>query len=222
MFGKLKDFVFTIEKTEDDKVQKPAPKAQVASTQPTTATMPFTASTVVGSAVNQEMLDMLMKSISEANISGFDYIEFRDSVAKMSSVPMTEEQKFIAVFSTAQTVGATLPVLISSVDHYIEVVNKQREGFLQNVKDVTVQEVDSRNAKIAESDAKIADANQKIADLNTFIIESQKQKEVLQNELVLQQQQINSTTSSFESTYNLVVGRLNEDKTKLTTYLGKV
>lgn len=222
MFGKALDFIFTVEKADDRKLQGEVQKTQVVPNQSSVVTMPFGGNSVVGSTVNQDMLDMLMKSISEANLSGFDYLEFRDSVAKMASAPMTEEQRFVAVFTTAQTIGATLPNLVSSIDHYIEVVNKQREAFLQNVKDVTAQEVDSRNAKISEGDAKISEASDKIAELNAFIIEAQKQKQALQNEVVIQQQQINSTTSSFEATYNMVVGKLNEDKNKLTTYLGKV
>ena len=222
MFEKFKNVANLFVTVEEDAT----PVAQPTATQPAKPAPlanPFaTSAPVMASSVNQEMLEILMKAIAEANLPGFDYIEFRDSVAKLNAQPMTEQQRFVTVFSTAQIMGVTLANLTSAVDHYIKVVDEQRAGFLANVQEMVKREVDTRTKTLADNDAKLADANKKIAELNEFIVKTQQESMNLQNEVALQQQQINNTTSAFEATYNMVVGRLNEDKTKLTTYLTAV
>jgi hypothetical protein len=182
----------------------------------------MSATPVVASSVNEEMANILMKAISDANLPGFDYLEFKDAIAKMSNAPMTEQQRFVAVFSTAQVMGVKYVDLIASIDHYVSVVGKQRESFMANVDQVVKEQVDSRLESITGSEKKIADALAKIAELNEFVVKTQQEMLNLKNEVAQSQQQIDNTRSSFEATFNMVVGRLNEDKTKMTTYLGSM
>lgn len=213
----LKDLFFTVTKTEDDPKAQPA-KPVTGTTAPVTA-MPMPA--VVTAGVNTEMLEILNKAVENANIEGFDYLEFREALAGYATLPMTEQQKFEAVFNTVKVMGVTFDKLIASIDHYLGVVSKQRDAFMANVDNAVKEQVDDKNAEITKDEQTIADAIAEINRLNEVVVQTQQGVLAKKNEVAQNQQQIDMTRSSFESTYNVVVGRLNEDKTKMTTFLKK-
>jgi len=216
----LKDLFFSVEKTEDAPVDAKQPQKGATTTVATpTTNLPLPA--VITAGVNQEMMDILNKAVSDANLEGFDYLEFREALAGYADMPMTEQQKYEAVYRTVKVIGVSADKLIASIDHYVNVVSAQRDGFLANVENAVKEQVDAKNADIVASEQKIAKAIEDINKLNELVVKTQQEVLAMKNEVAQNQQQIDNTRASFEATYNVVVGRLNEDKTKMTTFLNK-
>lgn len=135
------------------------------------------------------------------------------------NVPMTEQQRFMAVFATAQAMGVTIQSLTDSVDHYLTVIEKQRDGFMGSASHATQKEVDTRMAQVATNEKQIQEATQKINELTTFITQTQQENLKITQEANSEKMKIDNSIASFEATFNMMAGRLKEDKQKLVSYL---
>lgn len=218
-FGKIAGLFFEMDNTGSPEATAPqASPPQQPQTQTPQVSIPATPM-VSSMGINQDMVDFLTKAIEEANIQGFDYLEFKQAVGKMMNVPMTEQQRFMAVFATAQAMGVTIQSLTDSVDHYLTVIEKQRDGFMGSASHATQQEVDARMAQVATNEKQIQEATQKINELTTFITQTQQENLKITQEANSEKMKIDNSIASFEATFNMMAGRLKEDRQKLVSYL---
>jgi len=79
--------------------------------------------------VSQPILDKLLGIINQNNQSGFDYIEFKNSLKALEKMGLDEKTMYRSAFATAQTIGASVPHLIDSVDFYKKILNKENTNF---------------------------------------------------------------------------------------------
>jgi hypothetical protein len=169
--------------------------------------------------IDQEMLAILEEAITSSNLPGFDYIEFRDSLVRMQGVPMTEEQKFQAVYATAQSMGVTKQVLLGALDHYLGVIASKDAEFGQFIEDTTKSKVTTVEATVAKiSEAIEAEANE-IKRLTESIQGRRKQQDEMNVQLLQARQEIQNKKSAYEATRNVMVTNLSADRTKIDTYL---
>jgi hypothetical protein len=213
-FGKIAGLFFEMDNNGSPEATAP----QQSQTQTPQVSIPATPM-VSTMGINQDMVDFLTKSIEEANLQGFDYLEFKQAVGKMMNVPMTEQQRFMAVFATAQAMGVTVQSLTDSVDHYMSVIQKQRDGFMVSAAHATQKEVDTRMAQVATNETQIQEATRKINELTTFINQTQQENLKITQEANSEKMKIDNSIASFEATFNMMAGRLKEDKQKLVSYL---
>ena len=62
-------------------------------------------------------------------MEGFDYFEFKQSLATLSKMPLDEATQFKSAFATAATMGITKENLLQSADYYKKVLHKEKEKF---------------------------------------------------------------------------------------------
>jgi hypothetical protein len=198
----------------------PAPASSPAPTNtpaPTTSVAPKPV--FVPATVNEAMVELLSKAIEAANLEGFDYLEFRDALAAMASAPLSEQQKFQAVFATATTMGVTKDRLVEAIDHYQQVLDHQKAEFQAQVESMIAQEVTQREELKSAKEQEIAALSEQIQQAQAAIGEKQQEILALSNEINEQNLNIQQTASSFEATFNFVSGKLQEDKGKIQNYL---
>ena len=150
---------------------------------------------------------------------GFDYFEFRDALAGMSAVPMPEQQKFIAVFSTAKTMGLTKEKLVQSIHHYLTVLENKKGEFNLHVQGMINQEITARQQTKERKEQEIVALNKQIQQAQAKIAETLKEIAEINNQIYENDAQIKQTTASFEATYNFVAGKLKDDENKINMYL---
>ena len=228
MFGKLANLFVEIEDNkESDKKEEskatattsetqPAPQPQQ---QPATASAPPPTKQIIPATINEEMVEFLSSAIEAANLDGFDYIEFRDSLAAMASAPMSEQQKFIAVFATACTMGLTKEKLLDSISHYQNVIEGKKAEFAAHVEAMVAQEVTAREQLKTRKEQEISALAEQIQKAQASIAEKQQEVVTISNEINEQNLHIQQTASSFEATFGFVAGKLEEDKNKIQSYL---
>ncbi|MEE9437807.1 MAG: hypothetical protein V3V14_02325, partial [Saprospiraceae bacterium] len=78
---------------------------------------------------NSKFINILLKAVEEGNLDGFDYIEYKTSLQSLSKMEMDEETKFKSALAMAKTMGATKEKLISSSNHYINILKSERTKF---------------------------------------------------------------------------------------------
>ena len=78
---------------------------------------------------NEKFMDVLFKAMEAANIDGFDYFEFKQSLNNLQKVPMDEATRFKSAFAMAQTMGASADSLIKTASHYLGVLQQEANKF---------------------------------------------------------------------------------------------
>ncbi|MBL0078152.1 MAG: hypothetical protein IPP53_03235 [Bacteroidetes bacterium] len=80
-------------------------------------------------AVDDKIRDTLLQALADNNMEGFDYFEFKQSLATLSKMPLDEATQFKSAFATAATMGITKENLLQSADYYKKVLHKEKEKF---------------------------------------------------------------------------------------------
>ena len=82
--------------------------------------------------LNDDIVASIKKAIDDANLEGYDYYEFMQTIAKQN-MP-SEKEKYTTVFSVVSVMNVTKEHLLSSASHYLDVLEKHKEKFTENLK----------------------------------------------------------------------------------------
>ena len=67
--------------------------------------------------------------MEKANIEGFDYLEYKQSLKSLAKMPMDERTRFQSAYAMAQTMGASVGHLIKTAQHYIDILAAEEKKF---------------------------------------------------------------------------------------------
>lgn len=218
MWKKAASLFVEIDETEDKKEEIKEP--EVVKEAPEEAPAPAPAPVAIPGTIDPAMAEMLSDALQAADQPGFDYLEFSEALQNEAFKALPENARFQAVFAVAKTSGVTSGALVSSVEHYQNVLNEKKAQFDAHVEAKIAEEITARQEKQAVNEQQISEAQQKIAELTQFITERQQENIQIGSEISQEDLSIKNTASSFEATYNAAYGKLEEDKNKLKTYLG--
>lgn len=171
--------------------------------------------------IDNDIFDKLSVAIEENNLDGNDFLEFMQSVNKMSAVVMDESTKFNAIFATLTTSsgGMTKEHLVESISHYISVLENEKKIFTNEMSSaysemVTKKEEYSEQlTKTAQDKAEqINKLTQEIQEINETISTSNAEAE--QAKVSIAQKQAN-----FDVTVQQLEGQISDYKTKIEKYI---
>ena len=121
---------------EDEELVKSS-KSKSKSTKKPTTTVPSSVDTspIQESAagapgkVTSKFVNVLLAAMEQANLEGFDYLEYKQSLNSLAKMPMDEKTRFQSAYAMAQTMGAQPQKLIDSATHYVNVLKKEEVKF---------------------------------------------------------------------------------------------
>lgn len=216
MFDKIKSMMF-----EDDTAQ---PKATATSQASTPTVLNTTQSVPMGivpsGGFSEDFRNRLMQVMQDNNQTGFDYLEFKQALLNMQSIPMSEKDKYASVHAVASTAGAQLNYIISSIDIYKQKLEEEKARFQQAVESQKSTEVENRESQKLSNESTIKQLYDKISEMNAQITSLNNENAKLGIEISEHSAKIANVETSFNITYNTVMQQLDEDKQKITTYLG--
>jgi hypothetical protein len=213
------------ESKKDPAVVPPVATAAQATTATPVVPKPSVTPVAVYGAVNEEMAKEITSAVDSANLPGYDYLELKQALEAMKAIPMSEEHKIAAAFATASATSlssgqaVTRETLLSSVDHYVGIVDTTEKNFLDMASQKEAKEVGGRDTKIAEIDAEIMEASAQIQKLTQQITVRQEDKTKLMTEKVEQQQKIENVRNSYRATADHVRKMLLTDKARIEAAL---
>ena len=152
-------------------------------------------------------------------MEGFDYFEFKQSLATLSKMPLDEATQFKSAFATAATMGITKENLLQSADYYKKVLHKEKEKF-----DVAVK---------GQNNANVLKKKEELETLKKVILEKSAQIKRLTEEITAHNEQIEQgnkfvneaegkilgTVNNFEASFNSVNGAIEIDIEKIKKHL---
>lgn len=169
--------------------------------------------------VDEAMAKILEDAILEANIPGFDYVEFRDVLANMSTLGLPEPKMFQAAFASAQIAKVTKVQLLEAIDFYLKVIETKAKEFDDYVAGLKATDVTGKDQEIADLEAQIEADASKIQELTAAIGERRQKQDAIRMGKAQADLDINNKTAAFEATKAVIVGRLSADRNKIDTYI---
>jgi hypothetical protein len=202
------------EKKTEEIATKPAatPVAVAAvATKPTTIAIP--------GQVDPDISQILEEAIKEADIAGFDYLEFRDILTNMKALNLPEPQMFQAAFASAQIAKITKIQLLEAIDFYLKVLEAKDEEFHSYVAGLEATDVIGKDSEIADIERLIEADAAKIQELTIAIGERRKKQDEIRMGKAQADLDIKNKKSAFESTKAAIVEKIKSDRTKIDTYI---
>lgn len=170
--------------------------------------------------IDAKIYERLCKSLEEANLPGFDYLEFRDSVKEMEATIAEESVRYKTAYIMAKKINVSSEKLAETAGHYIDVLKKEKEVFGKALNEKINEEITQKENRLKQIDIQVKEniaAIQKLTDENKKM-EAEKIK--MSDGANEAKQRIQTSRESFAATYDHIVASINDDIKKIKKYLG--
>ncbi|MCP4440345.1 MAG: hypothetical protein GY810_15475 [Aureispira sp.] len=169
--------------------------------------------------VNDKFLKVLFDAMENANLDGFDYLEFRQSLQSLKNIPMDDATRYQSALAMAQTMKATPDQLILSAKHYINKLSDEEKKFGNAMKGQIDQKVGNRQNEVKTLEEQIKQKTEEIKKLTTEITQHQQKISETQAYISEATLQIEMRRKDFLVSYQKVVGQIQQDIGNMETYL---
>ena len=221
MFKNLKS-LFIIE--EEKSAQKKAQPKQ--SPKPSNKKKPEQASPITPSSqtagpgkVTPKFTDVLLKALEANNLDGFDYLEYKQSLASLKKMSMDEATMYKSAFAMAQTMKSTPEQLVKTAQHYISVLEKEEQKFEQALANQRNVQIGDKNKEIKRLDDTIKAKAAQIKKLTQEIEQHQKSVAKLRGEMSQASLKVETTKNNFIASFNSLVNQIKVDVENMKKYL---
>ncbi len=169
--------------------------------------------------LDEKSLEFLTLALEKSNLPGFDYIEYKQSLAALTEMNLEEATAFKSSFVTAATMGLTKAKLLESGEHYKGVLRKEKDQFDVALQNQTKQKVDSKVQEIAALKSDMERFKNQIIDLENKILEAQKTVDGADEIIKIEKEKIEKNQTNFENTYQSILNQMNKDLENINKYL---
>lgn len=213
--NKLKSLFIVSDEPNKENVEENTDKSQQSS-----ETNNNTSSTTISNIGTPDatILETLFKAMTENNIQGFDYFEYKQSLKTLIGM-LDETTAFKSAYATAATMGLTKQKLIDSANFYIKVLDKEKEKFTQAVDAQVEANVKGKEAEIEDAKKQINDKSEMIRKLTDEIAGLQQKMNEIQSHIIQATQKIQATSAHFEASYQQIATEIKSDVAKINQHI---
>lgn len=160
---------------------------------------------------NDKVLMKLLTAIKDGLQKDFDYIKFKQSYKALSQMGMDESTAAKSAFLTASTMGLTKDKLLLTVQHYKNILNREKEDFAVALKNQIAKNIDAKTLEINRLNDKIEENKRKIKQMmmEQELIEAEIIK--LKDSAETSRSKIEDTRDQFKFTFDKLYQEIEED-----------
>jgi chromosome segregation ATPase len=170
-------------------------------------------------ALNERMVDTILRALKDKHEAGMDYIKFKQSIQNLMAMNMDEVTSVKSAYATASTMGLDKEALIKSILLYQSIIDKERDKFIDSLKNQIKAKIEEPQNQIAENEKTIASHRQKIEALQKEIALYEANQATIKNEIAQQEEKIENIRKEFLVVYEAFTKNLNDDKSNFQTLL---
>ena len=170
-------------------------------------------------AVNEKFMEVLFGALEKANLPGFDYLEFKQALGQLATMPMDEGTRYKSAYAMAQTMGVTAEKLINTALHYLDVLKQEEGKFIKSADAQRLNQIDGRNATIKSLGEIIQQKEIQIRKLTEEIDAHKQQLQQTQFEMAQAESKMNQTKTDFGAAQNAIINQIQMDITNMKNYL---
>lgn len=164
-----------------------------------------------GEGVDDKSMDFLIGALEKSNLKGFDYLEYKLSLGRLFKIGMDKEVAFKSAFATATTVGLSKEKLVSSAQHYKEVLAREKQQFDVALKNQMERRVKSKKTEVEKLKVQIQTWKDQISKLQNQIAASQATIDSADQHIQNEMSKIESTKVNYEKTLENILGKIDDD-----------
>lgn len=184
--------------------------AKKAPTKPQTVAQPKIM--VVEPTIDASINQMLLQSIEENKLAGFDYLKFMSSVEEMKVYGTQEDARFKMTFATAKQLGVDKEGLNKSAQHYLDVLKNDENEFNTECTQFAKKEITARETKLTELEAKLTTLS---GQIEATKVEYAK----LSEEVSEKKDSLELRRNNFKNTFDNLVLTIQANLEKINKYL---
>lgn len=170
--------------------------------------------------LDEKSVNALLQAIKSNYENGqFDYLNFKQSVASLLELSMSEELAIKSAFATAATLGLTKDMLLKSAKKYVYALETERENFAQAVLSQQDSQIEGRKAEVNELVAKIEQHKLRIEELEREIRIFQNRIDTVDQDVEEARLKIDNTKEKFLKVYDILDNEIQEDIERIYKYL---
>ncbi len=164
--------------------------------------------------------NVLMKALEDKNLEGFDYLEFKQSVAKLQELGMDHDTALRSAFATGTTVGLTLEKLVKTARYYTEVLQDEKSKFMNSMEKHLMSNVEGKAKQTGELKKRIANYEAKIEQLQAEVVKAKKQ--IADSEALINaaKEKASVNQRGFDEALEVITSVIKQDVTDISRVLG--
>ena len=169
--------------------------------------------------LDPKSVDFLTGALAKGNLPGFDYLEFKLALTKLSAMQIEDTTAIKTAFATAQTVGLTKAKLIKTANHYKKLLQQEHDQFGKALENQVQKKVAGKQKEVEKLKAQIAKHKQKIEELEAQVNQYQSTIDNADEEITDAKSKIEATKDGFERTHQSILNQIDKDIEDFNTYL---
>ncbi|MGK0449598.1 MAG: putative nucleic acid-binding Zn-ribbon protein [Neolewinella sp.] len=164
--------------------------------------------------------NVLMKALEDKNLEGFDYLEFKQSVANMREIGMDDDTAIRAAFGTGSTVGLTLEKLVKTAKYYTEVLQDEKSKFMNSMEKHLMSNVEGKAKETGELKKKIANWEAKIEQMQVEVKKAKAKIESADELIDSAKEKASVNQQGFDDALDVITATIRADVADITRVLG--
>lgn len=157
--------------------------------------------------------------MTSSNLPGVDYFEFWKMMDTLEAHIPDEKARIAATFGSLSIQGLTKQKLISSIEHYVQILEQDRQKFSNVIDNKASQEIASKENNAKQLEVKIVENSQLIQKLTKEITEAQATIENIKKEVIEQKLKIDSNKNGYLHAFNAIIVKIKGDAAKFNSTL---
>ena len=159
--------------------------------------------------------------MDKANLPGPDYYEFSKVLESLETHILDEHSRISAAFASlsVQSKGLTKIVLTDTAKQYVQIIEKDRQGFEDALKTKLQAEVDTRKQEIDNLTTSLEDSKKRITDLQKNIADSEQRMKDLKDEAASVEMHIRKNEGAYLKACDVMIEKINNDIQKIQVTL---
>ncbi len=163
------------------------------------------------SGTNNRFANALMKALEKKNLDGFDYLEFKQSVGRLTEIGMDLDTAINSTFITGSSVGLTKEKLVKTAGYYAEVLQDEKAQFMRSLEKHLVDNVEGKARQTGELKKKIANWQTKMQQLQEQIAAATEQIESADAQINAARSKAEENQRGFEDALEIITTTINQD-----------
>jgi uncharacterized coiled-coil DUF342 family protein len=169
--------------------------------------------------LDEKSVDTLTKALNAANLPGFDYLEFKQSLGALSKLNMDEATAIKAAFATATSMGLTKHKLIETAQHYKSVLAGEKNKFQQALENTVQARVEGKKNEIERLKTQVEEYSIKIKQLEEQITRHQATINSADSTIQSEKEKIEGIHRNFEEAHQSLINQIDKDILNINQHL---
>lgn len=161
--------------------------------------------------IDERFAGVLLKALEKKNLDGFDYLEFKQSLAALDKQGIKGETAIKSAYAMATTMGLSIDKLVKSAEYYRKVLRDEKAQFEASMQKHYAQNVEGKRKETGSLNKKIADWQGKIDQLNEQIEAAKAKIESADAEIEAAKKKGEETQQGFEAALQVIDQAILDD-----------